>query len=80
MLLLTSRHPDARLFELLIGEADARRDALRGEGLDCARCSSCDFRECPLAGALRSAAMLRKALRPGHAAWADDRNLTWGRA
>lgn len=79
MPLLTSLHPDARLFELLIDEADARRDALR-ERFNCARCSSCDFRECPLAGALRSTAMLRKALRPGHVAWSDDRNLAWGRA
>lgn len=79
MPMLTSRHPDARLFELLIDEAHARQDAMRGR-FDCARCSSCDFRECPLAGALRSASMLRKALRPGHVAWADDRTLAWGRA
>ncbi|WP_395696622.1 hypothetical protein [Methylocella sp.] len=64
---------------MLIDEADARHDALR-ERFDCARCSSCDFRECPLAGALRSAAMFRKALRPGEVPWADDRNLAWGRA
>lgn len=80
MPLLTGRHPDARLYAALIDEAEEKRDALRAAGFDCAGCTACEYRTCPLAGALRSASLLRKAIGPGLVSWADDRSLAWGTA